>query len=121
MAKRMWLVVPVFGGILWGLAGTNALAQDNKTTFKQKCAGCHGIDGSGHTSATAKMKVPDLRSKKVRDMDDKDLYNSIARGIKHQSYPHGFLYTGLTEDQIQGLVKYIREIQNGKKLAASHQ
>lgn len=120
MPKRMWLVMFVFGAILWALAGTNTFAQDNETTYKQKCAGCHGINGRGHTSAASKMKVPDLRSKRVKDMDDKDLYDLIAHGSKHQSYPHGFLYTGLTEDQIQGVVKYIRAIQNGKQFAASH-
>ena len=121
MPKRKWLGMSVFGAILGVLAGTTALAQDIETTYKQKCANCHGIDGSGHTSATVKMNVPNLRSKRVKDMDDKDLYDSIAHGTKHQSYPHGFLYTGLTEDQIQGLVKYIRAIQNGKKLATSDQ
>jgi hypothetical protein len=40
-------------------------------------------------------------------MSDADLCNSIAHGTQHKEYPHAFLHTGLTEEQIHGLVKYI--------------
>ena len=43
-------------------------------------------------------------------MSDADLYNSIAQGTQHKEYPHAFLHTGLTEEQIHGLVKYIRAL-----------
>ena len=58
----------------------------------------------------SKLTVPDLRSKRIKDMSDTDLYNSIAQGTQHKEYPHAFLHTGLTEEQIQGLVKYIRSL-----------
>ena len=35
-------------------------------------------------------------------MSDADIYNSIAHGTQHKEYPHAFLHTGLTEEQIQG-------------------
>ena len=35
-------------------------------------------------------------------MRDADIYNSIAHGTQHKEYPHAFLHTGLTEEQIQG-------------------
>ena len=38
------------------------------------------------------------------------LYNSIAEGTQHKEYPPAFLHTGLTQEQIQGLVKYIRAL-----------
>jgi hypothetical protein len=38
-------------------------------------------------------------------------------GTEHKEHPHAFLHTGLTEEQIQGLVKYIRGLtQQGTPL-----
>ncbi len=47
-------------------------------------------------------------------MSDTDIYNSIAHGTQHKEYPHAFLHIGMTEQQIQGLVKYIRILGRGK-------
>ena len=91
------------------LNGTRVLAQDSDSLYTKKCANCHAKDGSGHTAVTSKLTVPDLRSKRI-NMSDTDLYNSIAEGTQHKEYPHAFLHTGLTEEQIQGLVKYIRSL-----------
>jgi len=91
-------------------SGTRVLAQDSEALYSKKCANCHAKDGSGHTAVTTKLTVPDLRSKRIKDMSDVDLYNSIANGTPHKEYPHAFLHTGLTEEQIQGLVKYIRAL-----------
>jgi len=99
---------------LFALSGTFTFGQDSETLFNQKCANCHGKDGSGHTVAATKMKIPDLRTKEFRAISDTDMYSSIAQGTKHYAYPHAFLHIGLTEAQIQGLVRYIRELQAGK-------
>ena len=92
------------------LNGTRVLAQDSDSLYTKKCANCHAKDGSGHTAVASKLTVPDLRSKRIKDMSDTDLYNSIAEGTQHKEYPHAFLHTGLTQEQIQGLVKYIRAL-----------
>jgi mono/diheme cytochrome c family protein len=105
----------LFGITLLTLCGTRAFGQDSGTLYNQKCASCHGKDGGGHTAASANMKVPDLRTKQYRDMSDADMYNSIAHGTKHYAYPHAFLHIGLTDEQVQGLVKYIRLLQSSKK------
>jgi mono/diheme cytochrome c family protein len=102
-------------GIVLGLAvlmlsGRCALADDSEAVYTKKCANCHAKDGSGHTTVASKMIVPDFRSKQIKDMSDRDIYNSIAHGTQHKEYPHAFLHTGLTEEQIQGLVKYIRTL-----------
>jgi hypothetical protein len=44
-------------------------------------------------------------------MSDRELYETIAKGTKHKEYQHAFLYTGLTEAEIYGIVKYIREMK----------
>ncbi|MFI5096033.1 MAG: c-type cytochrome [Candidatus Acidiferrales bacterium] len=103
----------VLGFISLMLGGSCALAQDSVALYTQKCANCHAKDGSGHTSVTSKLDVPDLRSKRIVEMSDTDIYNSIAHGTQHKEYPHAFLHIGMTEEQIQGLVKHIRVLQRG--------
>jgi mono/diheme cytochrome c family protein len=101
-------VVLGFVGLV--LSGTRVFAQVSEALYTKKCAHCHAKDGSGHTAVALKLTVPDLRSKRIKDMSDSDLYNSIAQGTQHKEYPQAFLHIGLTEEQIQGLVKYIRAL-----------
>jgi len=100
----------VLGFVVLALSGRCVLAQDSETLYTKKCANCHAKDGRGHTAVASKIAVPDFRSKQIKDMSDTDIYNSIAHGTQHKEYPHAFLHIGLTEEQIQGLVKYIRTL-----------
>jgi cytochrome c553 len=103
--KVLWAVVVS----LVILVGTTS-GMDDPAVYTKICVNCHGTDGSGRTAAALKMKVGDLRSKQVRQMSDEDLYNTIAHGTHHKSYPHAFLHSGLTDAQVRGLVKYIRTL-----------
>jgi mono/diheme cytochrome c family protein len=105
------IVVAAFCLIVSGLSA----AQNAEKLYAEKCASCHAADGSGHTSAASKMKVPDLRSKRVKQMTDEELYASTAEGKSHENYPHAFLHVGLTEQQIRDLIKYIRTFGNTQK------
>ncbi|HKM79901.1 MAG TPA: cytochrome c [Candidatus Acidoferrum sp.] len=107
------IVVLGFAGLI--LCAGPALAQDSGALYTQKCANCHAKDGSGHTGVTSKLDIPDLRSKRIVEMSDTDIYNSIAHGTQHKEYPHAFLHIGMTEEQIQGLVKYIRVLQRSSQ------
>jgi len=49
----------------------------------------------------SKMTVPDLRSKRIKQMSDDDLYAATSEGKGHKSYPHAFLHKGLKESQIR--------------------
>ena len=104
------VVIITFCTTLSGMsAAQNAL-------YSEKCASCHAADGSGHAPAATKMTVPDLRSKRIKQMSDDDLYAATAQGKGHKSYPHAFLHKGLSESQIRDLIKYIRTFsanQNG--------
>ncbi len=106
-----------FVGLMLG--GGRAFAQDSAALYTQKCANCHAKDGSGHTGVASKLDVPDLRSKRIAEMSDADIYNSIAHGTQHKEYPHAFLHIGMAEGQIQGLVKYIRVLQHGSQQGSS--
>ncbi|MFI5096081.1 MAG: c-type cytochrome [Candidatus Acidiferrales bacterium] len=105
------IVVVAFCAAVSGMSA----AQDAERLYPEKCASCHAADGRGHTAAATKMKVPDLRSKRVQHMSDQDLYATTAQGNGHKSYPHAFLHRGLTEQQIRDLIKYIRTFGNNQE------
>lgn len=109
------VVCLTLGTLAMSFLSAQSGAEESETLFNQKCANCHAKDGSGNTVAATKLAVPDLRAKRVREMSDAELADSIANGTKHRDYPHAFLHIGLTSDQIAGLVKYIRTLQNEKK------
>jgi len=75
-----------------------------EATFKAKCAGCHGPDGSASTAAGKSLKIRDFHSPDVQKQTDADLSDLISAG--KGAMP---AYKGkLTEDQIKQLVGYIR-------------
>lgn len=77
--------------------------------YEGKCASCHGKDGKGKTAFARKAAIPDLASPAVQSMSDKDLYESIALGTHHKEYPHAFALRGMSQGEINSLVKKIRE------------
>jgi len=90
-------------------------AADAPAVYEKNCASCHGADGHGRHSDALKAEIPDLRSKKVQDLTDEQLYDGIAKGTRHKEYAHGFLYRGLKEKDIRELVKYIRTLTPNTK------
>jgi cytochrome c6 len=77
-------------------------------TFKAKCAGCHGPDGSGNTPMGQKMKIRDLRSTDVQKQTDDELAAIISNG-KPPMPAYG---KSLTAADIRQLVAHIRSIAN---------
>lgn len=97
--------VPVFG-ILFLLAAP-LRAQDAPALFKSKCATCHGPDGSGNVPMGKTLGVTDLKADAVQKQTDAQLTDSITNG-KGNKMP---AYKGkLTDDQIKGLVGFIRDL-----------
>ena len=85
----------------------STLAQDGAALFKSKCAVCHAPDGSGSGAMGKQLGVTDLRSDAVQKQTDAQLNDSITNG-KGTKMP---AYKGkITDDQIKGLVGYIREL-----------
>lgn len=77
-------------------------------TYKAKCAGCHGPDGSGATVMGKKFKLRDLRSAEVQKQSDEDLQTVIARGKP----PMPAFEKTLDAPKIVELVAFIRSIKN---------
>lgn len=89
------------------LSSTQLRAQsDAAGTFKAKCGGCHGPDGSGNTAIGTKLKMRDLRSPDVQKQPDAELTGIITNGKS----PMPAYKNMLTDAQIKGLVGYIREL-----------
>jgi cytochrome c6 len=82
-------------------------AQDAGALFKSKCAVCHAPDGSGSGAMGKQLGVTDLRADEVQKQTDAQLNDSITNG-KGTKMP---AYKGkITDDQITGLVGYIRSL-----------
>src|ERR1700683_62640 len=103
------LAVPAFAVVF--LLAAPLRAQDAPALYKSKCAACHGPDGTGNVPTGKSLGVTDLTSGDVQKQTDAQLTDSIANG-KGKKMP---AYKGkVTDDQIKGLVGYIRELAKKK-------
>jgi cytochrome c6 len=84
-----------------------ASAQEGAALYKAKCATCHGTDGKGDTSMGKVLKVRDLSSADVQKQSDAELTEVIENGKGKMPGYKG----KLTDDQIKGLVSYIRSLK----------
>lgn len=96
-----WLAVAVFVTAIPSYAASTAPA-----TFKAKCAGCHGADGSGDTAMGKKFKLRDLRAADVQKGSDESLHEIIAKGKP----PMPAFGKTLDAASVTDLVAYIRSI-----------
>ena len=81
--------------------------SDAAAIYKTKCAMCHGADGKGDTPVGKKMGVRDFHSPEVAKESDQQLFDITSAGkAKMPSYKGK-----LTDDEIKGLVKYIRSLK----------
>jgi cytochrome c6 len=81
-----------------------AVRADGAGDFKAKCAMCHGADGAGSTATGKALKVRDLASPDVQSQTDAQLADIVTNGKNKMP-----AYKGkLTDDQIKGLVAYVR-------------
>jgi len=86
-------------------------ADDAASLYKAKCVVCHAADGSGNGVMGKKLGAKDLRSAEVQKKSDSELDAAITNGLG-KTMP---AYKGkLTDDQIKGLVSYIRELAKKK-------
>jgi cytochrome c6 len=83
-----------------------AMADDAEALYKSKCQVCHGADGKG-TAAGKKMGAKDFQSPEVAKQSDADLIKITKDGKGKMPKYDG----KLTDDQIKGLIKYIRTLK----------
>ena len=108
-------VLPVVVSVVWLLtvstlrAGPGPDKAATAGTFRTKCAMCHGPDGAG-SSVGKSMNVPDLRSSVVQDKADTELAQIISNGKGGMPA----FKSSLSDDQIRGLVTYVRSLHPKK-------
>ncbi|HXO04265.1 MAG TPA: cytochrome c [Candidatus Sulfotelmatobacter sp.] len=86
-------------------------AQDAAALYKSKCVVCHSDDGSGSGPTGKQLGAKDLRSDDVQKQTDAQLNDSITNGMGKKMPA----YKGkITDDQIKGLVAYIRDLAKKK-------
>jgi len=83
-----------------------AVAQDAEALYKSKCQVCHGADGKG-TAFGQKMGVRDFHSPEVAKETDAQMIEVTKKGKGKMPAFDG----KLTDDQIKGLIKYIRTLK----------
>jgi len=96
-------------GSLFVRATANAAdsAEDIKGIYGKKCAVCHGSGGAAKTAKGRKSKTKDVRLPEVQKMSDQQWYEIIVKGKGENMDSYR---KELTDDQIHGLVEYMRSL-----------
>lgn len=89
------------------LISVNCLADsaESAALFKSKCAMCHGPDGTASTTMGKNLGIKSYKAPEVQKQPDADIKNIIVNGKGKMPS-----YKTLTTEQVDGLVKYIREL-----------
>jgi len=89
------------------LFATPARAQGTgEKTYKAKCAGCHGPDGSGNTAAGKATKTTNACSEEASKRSDAEWTEIIVKGKnKMPSYDKK-----LTDAEIKDVIAYMRSL-----------
>jgi cytochrome c6 len=96
---QMSLMTLLALGVL-GICSSPATAQDAASTFKSKCAMCHGADGKG-----GKMGTKDFASPDTQSQTDAQLIETITKGKPPRMPAYG---GKISDAEIKDLVAYIR-------------
>ena len=84
--------------------------QRGRDLFLNRCAGCHGHDGSGLTSIGSNTypRVPDLRSSRTQALADGELHYIVVNGVQFTAMPA----LGRTDSSADAwnLVRFVRSL-----------
>ncbi len=90
----------------------SARAADAKELWTKNCAKCHGEDGKGKTKMGEKLGVKDYTDAKVQEsLKDPEMAKAIKDGIKDGDKVKMKGFPDLSEDEVKGLVAYIRSMK----------
>lgn len=83
------------------------LAQSGESTFKAKCAMCHGADGLATGPMGKAMKIPSVKSPDFMKLSESDMVADTTNGKnKMPAYK-----AKLTDAQIKEVVAYMRTLE----------
>jgi mono/diheme cytochrome c family protein len=99
------------GVMLAGVTASRVSADDGKAIYEKNCVACHGASGKGDGPAGKMLKPPpgDLATA-LKGKSDADIAKVIKEGGKAvgKSATMPAYGTKLTDDQIKGLVDYVK-------------
>ena len=90
-----------------------ASAADVKENWEKSCVKCHGADGKGQTKMGQKLGIKDMTDAKVQEgFKDEEAFKAIKEGLKDKEGKTQMKAAeGLSDDDIKGLVKYVRSLK----------
>jgi len=92
------------------LAAGAARAEEAKALYDKLCVKCHGEDGKGQRPMGKKLGCKDYTDPKVQDeLKDDAAFKAIKEGLKNKDDKTLMKPAeGLTDEDIKGLVAYMR-------------
>jgi cytochrome c553 len=97
---------------IMAVSALSAGAADAKATYEKDCAKCHGKDGKGQTVMGKKQGAKDYTDAKVQaDLKDEAAVKAIKEGYKKDGKEVMKPSEGLSDDEIKGLVAYMRKFK----------
>jgi cytochrome c553 len=94
------------------VSALSANAADAKATYEKDCAKCHGKDGKGQTMMGKKQGAKDYTDAKVQaELKDEAAIKAIKEGYKKDGKEIMKPAEGLSDDEIKGLVQYMRKFK----------
>jgi len=92
------------------VSALSAGAADAKATYEKDCAKCHGKEGKGDTKMGQKLGAKDYTDAKVQaELKDEAAIKAIKEGLKNKEGKTLMKPAdGLSDDEIKGLVAYMR-------------
>jgi len=101
--------IMIIAAAIFSVAVVTASAQDAKALYEKSCLKCHGADGKGDSTMGKRLGCKDYSDAKVQDaLKDDVAFKSIKEGLKKDDKVLMAPITGLTDDQIKDVVKYMR-------------
>ena len=88
-------------------------ASDAKATWSELCQKCHGAEGKGDTKMGKILDIKDYSDAKVQaGFTDEQAMKAIKEGVKDKAGATRMKpIEGLTDDEIKGMVAYIRGLK----------
>jgi mono/diheme cytochrome c family protein len=109
--QRILVFGEFFFAVLFLVLPAHAADNPGAQLFHDKCAACHGADGTADTPVGKALKIESLLTPEVQKKTDAELMTIIEKG-KNKMPAYG---NTLKPDQIKTLVAYMRELAKKKK------